>query len=751
MPYRNFVAHTLSETKAEEGEAYFKELLGDIEESTAPYGLLDVYGDGSSVVEKSQMLDAELSRRIRAVSKQRQVTPATLFHMAWGLVVSRCSGREEVVFGTMMSGRLQGAQGSDRILGMFLNMLPLRLSVNHKLNVEEYLAETHARLIGLLPYEQVPLSTAQRCSGVASGLPLFSAMINYRHSGKGADTTGGLSAQEHDRGFAGIELLGGEERNNYPFALNVDDLEEGFSITAQIVDKVDVGRIVSYVVESIESLVGALLEDEQCDLDSLSILPAAERDQVLYEFNDTEANYPKDKCIHELFEEQVAVNPHAIALMYGEQSLSYEALNGRANQLAHRLIKEGVLPDTLVGICVERSLEMVVGLLGTLKAGGAYVPLDPSYPEERLSYMLEDSGASIILSQKRLLKMLPTTNQRVICLDSDALYNNQATENVELPQLSPDHLAYVIYTSGTTGNPKGVQITHSNLVNFLASMEKRPGMNSEDRLLAVTSVSFDIHTLELFMPLMCGGELVVSDQESVGSAARLGQLLSQHQITIMQATPSTWQMLLYGGWRASTALKVLCGGESFSEDLKESLVVGSEIEFWNMYGPTETSVWSAVSRLRSSEEVVIGGGIDNTQIYILDEQNEPVPLGAVGEIHIGGAGVARGYLNQPALTGEKFVEDKFNRDTTGRLYKTGDLGSWNKDGTIRFLGRNDHQVKIRGYRIELGEIESGLRAEASVEDALVVSLGEGQDKRLVGYVTAAQKDTAEEGQEAGAG
>ena len=306
MPYRNFVAHTLSETKAEEGEAYFKELLGDIEESTAPYGLLDVYGDGSEVEEQSQMLDAELSRRIRAVSKQRQVTPATLFHMAWGLVVSRCSGRDEVVFGTMMSGRLQGAQGSDRILGMVLNMLPLRLSVNHKLNVEEYLAETHARLIGLLPYEQVPLSTAQRCSGVASGLPLFSAMINYRHSGKGADTTGGLSAQEHDRGFAGIELLGGEERNNYPFALNVDDLEEGFSITAQIVDKVDVGRIVSYVVESIESLVGALLEDEQCDLDSLSILPAAERDQVLYEFNDTEANYPKDKCIHELFEEQVA-------------------------------------------------------------------------------------------------------------------------------------------------------------------------------------------------------------------------------------------------------------------------------------------------------------------------------------------------------------------------------------------------------------------------------------------------------------
>ena len=430
MQYRNFVAHALSQTDTERGEKYFTEQLGDIEEPTAPYGLLDVYGDGSEIQQKGQTLNAELSCQIRALSKQWQVTPATLFHMAWGLVVSHCSGREEVVFGTLLSGRLQGVEGSDQILGMFLNTLPIRLSVNSKLSVKDYLEETHSRLVGLLPFEQLPLPTAQRCSGVAAGTPLFSATFNYRHAGKGATATGGLSSEEFDRGFTGIELLSSEERNNYPFLMIVDDLEEGFHITVQIADKVDAGRVVSYALEGIDFLVGALLEDGSRKLDSLSILPTDEREQLLFGFNDTEVYSPKNKHIHELFEEQVAANPLAIALNYNDETLSYNELNRRSNQLAHLLIEEGVVPDTLVALCVERSIEMVLGLLGILKAGGAYVPIAPNDRSKRIEHILKDTQAEIVLTQLDLFVDLPVSDQRIICIPwcciNSAIFNRRS-------------------------------------------------------------------------------------------------------------------------------------------------------------------------------------------------------------------------------------------------------------------------------------------------------------------------------------
>lgn len=488
-----------------------------------------------------------------------------------------------------------------------------------------------------------------------------------------------------------------------------------------------------------QMLLEGAVDDPGQRLSALPLLSEAEQ-RMLMEWNDTRTDYPA-MCLHELIARQVERTPDAVAVAFDNEELSYRDLNSRANQLAHYLRRLGVGPDVLVGICLERSLAMVVGLLGILKAGGAYVPLDPEYPIERLIHMVEDSELKVLLTQGQLRSRVSQLPAQLICLDS--LSNVLSQESFELCDsgATPENLAYVIYTSGSTGKPKGVQISHRSLVNFLASVRNKPGMTDSDILLAVTTISFDIAGLELYLPLTVGAQVVLASRETAVDGERLGEKLATCKASCMQATPATWRLLLESGWKGHKNLKILCGGEAVPRDLVNELKDKSS-SIWNMYGPTETTIWSTIHEITASDgPVSIGRPIANTQIWILDKYLQPVPAGVPGELYIGGDGLARGYLNRPQLTAERFITDPFQDGKSGaRLYRTGDLARWQPDGTIECLGRVDNQVKIRGFRIELGEIEAALSQHPAVSQNVVVARESVEgDKLLVAYIVPAQK------------
>ncbi len=490
-------------------------------------------------------------------------------------------------------------------------------------------------------------------------------------------------------------------------------------------------------------------------------LSSAELQQLLGQWNSTQADYPTHHCIHQLIESQVECTPDQVAIGFENHALTYRELNYRANQLAHYLQALGVGPEVLVGICMNRALEMAIALLGILKAGGAYVPLDPAYPQERLAFMIEDSHLPVLLTEQDQLVSLPQHQAKVVCLDTDReTIARYSTENPN-SEVTPDNLAYTIYTSGSTGKPKGVQILHRGVVNFLSSMSKAPGLTSQDVLLAVTTISFDIAALELFLPMTVGARVVLVRREVASDAPQLSKILASSRATVMQATPATWRMLLAAGWQGSSKLKILCGGEAMSRDLADQLLERSA-SVWNMYGPTETTIWSAVYQVEPGDTPIsIGRPIANTQIYLVDPdsrftsnaynsditaENLPasphprvpmslVPVGEPGELLIGGVGLARGYLNRPELTREKFIPDPFSNEPAARLYRTGDLARYLPDGNIEFIGRVDHQVKIRGFRIELGDIEAALYQHPAIQEAVVVAREDVPgDKRLVAYL-----------------
>ena len=420
-------------------------------------------------------------------------------------------------------------------------------------------------------------------------------------------------------------------------------------------------RTIERMVGHFETLLKGVVADPAQRVSELELLTEAERHKLLVEWNATEAEYPADKTLVQLFEEQVERSPEAVAVTCKDTKLTYGELNRKANQLASYLRSLGVGPDVLVGLCMERSVDMVVGLLGVLKAGGAYVPLDPGFPIDRLQFMLEDSGVPILLTQAALAGDLSGYNGKTVCIDSD--WERISTQSdVDPKALSgADHLAYVIYTSGSTGRPKGVQIPHRALVNFLCSMQREPGLSSEDTVLSVTTISFDIFGLELFLPLITGAKVVLVERDDAADGARLIELLRESEATVMQATPATWRLLLQAGWEGNRLLRILCGGEALPRDLVAPLLERCK-EFWNLYGPTETTIWSTVYQIKSKEDpILIGRPIANTQIYILDNSLQPTPVGVAGELHIGGEGLARGYLNRPELTAEKFIPHPFSK------------------------------------------------------------------------------------------
>ncbi|MCF5753059.1 amino acid adenylation domain-containing protein, partial [Pseudomonas syringae] len=725
VPYRNYVAQARLGVSIEAHEAFFRDLLGDIDEPTLPFDLHDVQGDGSGVKEVRLQLDSSLSKRLRVQARQLGVSAACLHHLAWAQVLSRISGKDDVVFGTVLMGRMNGGEGADRALGMFINTLPMRINVGYQ-GAQASVQAIHAQLSALLEHEHASLALAQRCSGVAAPAPLFSALLNYRHSAAGSASAEALYA------WHGIEVLGGEERTNYPLTLNVDDLGDGFKLTALVAGQADAQRVCAYMQAALESLVEALEHAPQALLHNLSILPEQERHQLMVDFNATTLDYPLEQTIHGLFEAQVERTPQAVAVVHGDVHLSYRELNNRANQLAHHLRDIGVKPDSRVAICVERSEAMVVGLLAILKAGGGYVPLDPAYPADRIAYMLQDSAPAAVLAQNMTLGLLADVSVPLINLDAAAL-QAQSVQNPHVPGLTAAHLAYVIYTSGSTGLPKGVMIEHRNTVNFLTWAHQSFDSTVLAKTLFSTSLNFDLAVYECFAPLTCGGSInVVTDV--------LALQQDEHDVSLINTVPSALKALLESGGLSESVHTVNVAGEALKRSLVESLFEQTRVKrLCNLYGPSETTTYSSwVSMDREQGFAAhIGKPVGNTQFYLLDKQMQPVPLGVPGEIYIGGAGVARGYLNRDDLTAERFLSDPFSKIPNARMYKTGDLGRWLADGNIEYLGRNDDQVKIRGFRIELGEVEACLARHKEVKEAVVMAREDVPgDKRLVAYFTA---------------
>jgi amino acid adenylation domain-containing protein len=483
-----------------------------------------------------------------------------------------------------------------------------------------------------------------------------------------------------------------------------------------------------------QQLLKEIVRDPHQRISELCFLSERERSQMLVEWNDTNAEYPKDRGLHNLFEQQVEKRAGQSAIEHRGRTITYGDLNSRANQLADYLIEAGVLPGSLVGICVERSIEMVVGILGILKAGAAYVPLDPSFPAEVIGYIVEDGNISALVTQEKLLGRSIKGINNTVCVDKDWAKIAGRSTNNPMRKVGSADLAYVIYTSGSTGKPKGVMIAHGAVLNFLTSMQHKPGLHDTDVLLAVTTISFDIAALELFLPLISGAKVLLAGREEALDGNLLLSLIEKKHVTTMQATPSTWRLMIEAGWKQTPALRMFCGGEGYPRELaNEMLARGGEL--WNMYGPTETTIWSSVKRITEEEvPVLIGPPIANTQFYVVDKTMQLVPIGVPGELLIGGDGLARGYWNRPELTRERFIDNPFAASPS-RLYKTGDSVRLHPSGDIEFLGRLDFQVKIRGFRIELTGIESMLAQHQDVREVVVVVREDKKlDKKLVAYV-----------------
>jgi arthrofactin-type cyclic lipopeptide synthetase A len=728
VPYRRYVAQTRLGSRQEEHEAFFRDWLADVDEPSLAFGLLarEVAGDAHEKVEC--LLAPPLAARLREQARALGVSAASVFHLGWALLLGRLCGREDVVFGTVLLGRLQAGAGADRALGMFINTLPLRLDLAGQ-GAAEAVRETHRRLSALLAHEHAPLALAQRCSGVAAPTPLFNSLLNYRHA-PAADVQGLLGD------LPGIRLLGSDDILSYPLMLSVDDLEQAFKLSAMAPRQLQPQRLLDALQTVLEGLVQALEQAPASPLRQLPVMPPAQLRQLLVEFNATEVDYPREQTLHGLFEAQVRRTPDAVAVQAGDRQLTYAQLNRRANQLAHHLRELGVRPDTRVGICVERSLELLVGLLGILKAGGAYVPLDPGYPRERLHYMLQDSAPLAVLVHGATGELLAGVPAELIDFDR-CTWQQQPMDDPQVPGLDVGHLAYVIYTSGSTGQPKGVMIEHRGLGNLMHWGSQICPQAQPGALLQRAPFSFDGSVWELFWPLTAGLRLVLARPDGHREPAYLAQLIRQQRITVIKFVPALLQQFLeLDEVSQCTSLTDVFsgGGELTAAIARRFRQLLPHARLHNVYGPTEATVDSTAWTLEPEapvpdSQLPIGRPIGNTRLYVLDAHDQPVPLGVSGHLHIGGVGVARGYLGLPQLQAERFIDSPFVAGD--RLYRSGDLVRYRADGCLEFLGRNDFQVKLRGLRVELGEIEARLASHSALREVVVLM----RDERLVAYFT----------------
>jgi glutamate-1-semialdehyde-2,1-aminomutase len=685
---------------------------------------------------KTIRLETNLSNDLRKISREQGCTLFMTMLSAYKTLLHRLTGQANILIGIPTAGR--SLAGSKELIGYCTHLLPIRSQFVDNSSFLEYLQTLRGVLLDAYEHQDYPfanlldLLSEQRKN---NHVPLITATFNLEPSLATPEMPGlDTSLYAGPIGFA-----------DYDLSLNVIEVGTELVLSCNYSTDLFDGATISRMLGHFQTLLSAIVENPQQAVSELPLLTPTERQQLLFEWNDTQADYPQDKCIHQLFEEQVATTPDAIAVVFEQQELTYQQLNQRANQLAHHLQTLGVKPEVLVGICVERSLEMVVGLLGILKAGGAYVPLDPSYPAERLSYMLSDAGIEVLLTQNNLLSVLSSHAARVLCLDTGGTIEAHSPENL-VSSVSAENLAYVIYTSGSTGQPKGVMLSHQNLCNHMFWMQATFPLTEQDKVLQKTPFGFDASVWEFYAPLLVGGQLLIAQPGGHTDSAYLLSLIAQQQVTTVQLVPSLLQMLLeQGGIETCHSLKqVFCGGEVLPVALQAGLLSKLDVNLVNLYGPTEACIdatfWNC-QREMSGQVVPIGRPIANTQLYILDLQMQPVPIGVAGELHIGGDGLARGYLNRPELTRAKFVLNPFSPDRSARLYKTVDLARYLPDGNIEFLGRIDHQVKIRGFRIELGEIETVLSSHPQIQQAVAIATEDPTgNQRLVAYVVSEKEN-----------
>jgi amino acid adenylation domain-containing protein len=671
-------------------------------------------------------------QRIKRFGAQQGCTLFATLLAAFNALLHRLTGQEEIVVGIPAAG--QSLLETGALVGHCVNFLPLRTSFATNSAVATLLTQVRGTLLDAYEHQNYTYGSLIKKLGLRrdpARLPLVEVQFNLERVASGTALT-----------FSGLEVQVDscpKRFVNFDLFLNVVESEEGLVLDCDYNRDLFDPATMERWLQHLETLVEGMAANPRQVVSELPVLSDAERRHLIVEWNNTRMDYPRDQCVHQLISSQASSTPQAIAAVCGDRQLTYAELDGTANRLAHFLHRRSVVTGDRVAICLDRSLEMLIGVLGILKSGAAYVPLDPEFPAERIRTVLEDAEPSLLLTDEKIASSLGRLTTPVVCLDHVSSEMARQDNHPPASATTSSDLAYVIYTSGSTGKPKGVQVPHRAVVNLLCSMARRPGLTSGDTLLAVTTLAFDIAVLELYLPLCVGARVVVATRDAAADGKQLLALLAGSAATVMQATPATWQLLLEAGWSPPTNLKILCGGEALSRDLADALLARSS-SVWNMYGPTETTVWSATSQVEpGSGPVTIGLPIANTQFYVLDPKGQPVPLGVAGELHIGGDGVACGYWKRPELTAEKLIPDPFSGDSSCRLYKTGDRVRFRPDGTLEFLGRFDTQVKVRGFRIETAEVESVLKQYAGVRDCLVVACEETSgEKRLIAYLVATQ-------------
>jgi len=697
-------------------------------------------------------INAEVTQKIKELASANGATLYMTLLAVFQTLLHRYSGQSDLLVGSAIAGRTHPELAG--LMGYFVNPVGIRTNFSEDPGFTALLEQVRTTVLDALDHQDFPPALLAERLHVphrdASRPPLFETTFIYERAH--IESVRGLNSFALGLPGTRIEMDGItlesmallHQPSQFDLTLMMaetgDELSSAFIYNPDLFDADTIQRMLG----QFRTLLQNIVADPHQPVSTYALLSESEHKQSLIDWNQTQADYPRDLCIYDLIQQQVLRTPDAVAVQFEDKSLTYQELDKRVDQVAKVLGSQGIKAGTLVGIFANRSMEMLIGLLGVLKAGGAYLPLDPSFPSERLAFMLADSDASFILTLSGLVAELPGNNAKIICIDNlDQGKSSTKTKRSKKTTgvAKPDDLAYIIYTSGSTGKPKGVQIHHQAVVNLLCSMRKSLGISADSILFGVTTLSFDIAVGDLILPLISGARLVIASSEVVADGALLAQALTDSNATFMQATPASWRLLLEAGWKGKDNLKIVSTGEALTDDLAKSLLQRSA-QLWNLYGPTETTVWSTIYEVASdnkqgaSNNVLIGRPIANTQIYILDSHLQAVPVGVIGDLYIGGDGVSRGYLNRPELTAERFIANPFISSSI--MYKTGDLARYLSDGNIEFLGRSDHQVKVRGYRIETGEIEVALSGHDAVQQAVVVAWKEkSSDASLVAYVVPA--------------
>lgn len=677
-------------------------------------------------------LSNSLIEPLRELSLHEGVTLFMTLLATYQVLLHRYTTNEDITIGTPIAGRNRAE--TESLIGPFVNNLILRTDLSGNPRFVDLLQRVREVALSAYAHQDVPfemLLEVLRPERSLSYTPLFQVMFQYQNAPPQLNLSNlGLSLLEVDRQISRLDMT------MVVTEKSVGGCDLTVEYNTDLFDESTIARMANHFKKLLQSVI----ENPKQHLSDLSLLTEAERRQILFEWNNTYAQYPETACIHELFEAQVRLTPDRRAVSSKGKQLTYYELNTSANRFARRLRALGVGPEVPVGICVDRSVEMIVALLGILKAGGTYVPLDPVYPQERLYFMIEEANIKLVVTQEWLVDFLPT-GAHLIFIDQDTEdMSIESAENVDSGVLG-DNLAYIIYTSGSTGAPKGIQVTHRSVTNLLIAMRQQLGVKEQDVVQAMSPLSFDIAALEMYLSFLVGAQLVIASHEVIVNETQLIQDMEEYGVTVIQSTPSNWYRLLAAGWQGKADLKILSGGELLTQDLVDQLMTRGD-SLWNMYGPTETTIWSITQKIETTEMTVsIGRPIANTEAYVLNESLEPVPVGVIGELYIGGDGLARGYLNRPELTASAFIPNPYSQEPGRRLYRTGDLARYLDGGILQFLGRSDQQIKIRGYHVELGEIDAVLLAHPVIREAVVIARDyELGARKLVAYIACAQRE-----------